>query len=654
MYDKDTPHPTPMATDALLYSELRYRRLFEAARDGILIVDPETRKIIDVNPFMIELLGYRFEEFIGKELYEIGLLKDEAASQVAFRELQQAGYIRYEDLPLETVDGRRVNVEFVSNIYKEGDTQIIQCNIRDISARKRSEAALRQSEERFKLVSRTVTDVLWDWNLVTNEIWWSDGFSSTFGYATTETEPRIISWESRLHPEEARGVIDSVQKAIASGAKSWSAEYRFRCKNGHYAMVQDNGYIIRDAEGKSVRMVGGMRDVTQQKKNEAQSMRAQRMESIGTLSGGIAHDLNNVLTPIMMSIELLKSEKCMDPAHATILETISVSCHRGADLIRQVLSFARGIEGQRIAIQIPRLIKDLQGIITTIFPSNITIVTVLSADLWSLAGDPSQLHQVLLNLAVNARDAMPTGGTLTLVGSNVILDAPKPELGQKAKAGKYVLIKISDTGCGIPLEIRDRILEPFFTTKELGKGTGLGLATVATIIKSHEGFMSFESEIGQGTTFKIYLPANANLRIAGSTPPLHDTHLPRGHNELVLVVDDESSIREITQRTLEAFGYRVLTANDGTEAVALYAEQRQQIALVLTDMMMPIMDGAATIEVLQRMNPAIKIIVVSGLQMTEEIARSGIRDFLPKPYTAQTLLQLVHQVIDRPASARAL
>ncbi len=525
--------------------------------------------------------------------------------------------------------------------------------IQDITERKLAESALRQSEERFQFVARAVSDVVWDWDLEANTLWWNDGFLTIFGFTAGEIEPSVGSWTSRIHPDECGRVVDSMHHAINAGAESWSAEYRFQRKNGSYAFVEDRGYIVRDAAGKGIRMVGGMRDLTEQKKMEAQYLRAQRMDSIGTLAGGIAHDLNNVLAPILMSIELLKLDPTNDARRAKILDTIQLSCRRGADLVRQVISFARGVNGEQIAIRLRLLIDDLKGIIGGTFPPNIQINSEVPADLWPITGDPTQLHQVLLNLAVNARDAMPHGGTLTVSASNLTLDVQYARTSREAKAGPHVLLQMTDTGIGIPPEIRERIFDPFFTTKEPGKGTGIGLATVYTIVKSHGGFVNVESEVGRGTTFKIYLPADPALHNSPAVPPLSE--LPCGRNELVLVVDDGSSIRDITQQTLEAFGYRVVTASDGAEAVACYALQMQQIAVVLTDMMMPIMDGAALIQVLMRINPSARIIATSGLDVAENIAKAtkaGVRDFLPKPYTAQTLVQLIREVLDRPTLPR--
>ena len=526
--------------------------------------------------------------------------------------------------------------------------------IQDVTDRKLADEALRESEERFKFVARAVSDVVWDWNLSTNTFWWNDGFLTTFGFVAGEIEPNVESWTGRIHPDERRRVVDSIHHAIDAGAESWGAEYRVQRKDGSYALVQDRGYILRDAAGQAVRLVGGMRDLTEQKKMEAQYLRALRMESIGTLAGGIAHDLNNVLAPIVMSIELLRLHVGQDPRLNKILDTIYANSRRGTDLVRQVLSFARGLDGQRVAIRLRRLIDDLVGIIGATFPHNIRIVAQVPSDLWPITGDPTQLHQVLLNLAVNARDAMPHGGTLTLTATNLTIDAQYAGMSQEAKAGPHVLLQVTDTGHGMPPEVRERIFEPFFTTKELGKGTGIGLATVHTVVKSHGGFLNVESEVGRGTTFKIYLPADPTLR--AEEPASVPIELPRGRNELVLVVDDEFSIRDITQQTLEAFGYRVITASDGAEAVALYAKRGSEIAVVLTDMMMPIMDGVATIQVLLRINPAVRIIAASGIDSGDTVAQAsnaGVKHFLLKPYTTETLLKLFRELLDRPASPAA-
>ncbi len=649
------------AAAALRTSEARFRALSESAPLGIFECDAAGR-VVYSNPALIALTGRPAGDSLGRGWEENIHPEDRAAMSAGWARAAAEGSAWDKELRLLRPDGSVRWVHTLTAPGKDAEGRITGFvgTVEDITERRVTEIAMLESEERFKFVARAVSDVVWDWNLSANTLWWNDGFLTTFGFAAGEMKPSIAAWTGRIHPDDRSRVVDSIQHAIAGGTETWSAEYRFQRKDGSYTYVQDRGYILRDAADKGIRMVGGMRDLTEQKKMEAQSLRAQRMESIGTLAGGIAHDLNNVLTPIMMAIELLKRAPGGDPRRTKILNTIEVNSRRGADLVRQVLSFARGLDGRRVAIHLAPLIKDLEGVISEIFPRNIRVVVNVSPDLAPIVGDPTQLHQVLLNLVVNSRDAMPDGGVLTLTATNVTVDTQfartstgsRRGMNQEAKAGLHVLLQVTDTGLGIPPEVRERIFEPFFSTKEPGKGTGIGLATVQSVVKGHGGFLNFDSEVSHGTTFKVYLPADPALQTAEVVPPVK-AELWRGRDELVLVVDDECSIREITQETLEFYGYRVITAVDGAEAVALYAKQAQQIAVVVTDMMMPVMDGAATIQVLKRINPAVKIIAASGIDSGTNVAKAanaGVKHFLPKPYTAETLLKLLRDVLDRPAA----
>jgi len=386
-------------------------------------------------------------------------------------------------------------------------------------------------------------------------------------------------------------------------------------------------------------------DLREKKKIEAQMLRTQRMESIGTLAGGIAHDLNNVLAPILMSVEILK-EKFRDDQSRRMLSILESSAKRGADMVKQVLTFARGVDGERVLLQPRHLIREIAKIVSETFPNTIQLKTQLPENLWTTMGDATQLHQVLVNLAVNGRDAMPDGGTLSIIAENTVIEPSQTDNPASAKPGFYVVIKVSDTGTGIPRDVLDKIFEPFFTTKEMGKGTGLGLATVLGIVKSHDGFVQVQTEVNKGTTFLIYLPA-----MEDSPQPPTDGERPRlplGRGQLILAVDDEESVLSMTKETLETYGYRVLTARDGTEAVATYSEHRHEIHGVLTDMLMPFMDGPATIRVLRKLDPSVKIIAASGLMDSEKVRDStGMDDinFLMKPYTAEKLLNTVHKVI---------
>jgi two-component system, cell cycle sensor histidine kinase and response regulator CckA len=381
-------------------------------------------------------------------------------------------------------------------------------------------------------------------------------------------------------------------------------------------------------------------DITEKKQLESQFLRAQRLESLGMLAGGIAHDLNNVLTPIIGIAQLLPIKlPHLDDQTQHLLQLIDNSAHRGADLVKQILSFTRGIEGKPTNTQISHLLADIQKIIRQTFPKNIEFLIDLPSDLWLIPADTTMLHQVFMNLCVNARDAMPNGGVLSITAENIVIDDNYARMNLDAHQGSYVLVTITDTGLGIPPEIVDRIFDPFFTTKEIGKGTGLGLSTVMGIVNSHHGFLNVYSEVSKGTRFKVHLPSTDAIEQKAS-----DKTIPFGHGELILVVDDEVAVQEITQATLEAHGYKTIIASDGIEAIALYAEQKQNISVVLLDMMMPSLDSVTIIRTLFKLNAHIQIIAMSGLSTNESITRmnnAGVKSFLAKPFTAPELLNLL-------------
>ena len=385
-----------------------------------------------------------------------------------------------------------------------------------------------------------------------------------------------------------------------------------------------------------------IQDVTERKELERQLLRSQRMESLGTLASGIAHDLNNVLTPILISVQLL-AMKHQDKQSQQWLELLENNTKRGADLIRQVMLFVRGMEGNRTMIDPANLVWEIKQMVEETFPRSIAISTDIGSDLWSIFGDATQLHQVLVNLCINARDAMLNGGLLNLSAQNLVVDAHYTQTHIDAKVGAYVLLTVSDTGIGIPAKIIDRIFEPFFTTKEFGKGTGLGLSTAIGIVKSHGGFITVSSVPNQGTEFKIFLPAF----VPSATIKEENLQFPMGNGETILIVDDEAAMREITQKSLEAYGYQTLTASDGMEAISLYMQHPQDINLVIVDMMMPTMDGSMAIRTLKAINPQVKIVAVSGLITGDKFSETGldINAFLSKPFSAKDLLIALNQVL---------
>jgi PAS domain S-box-containing protein len=470
--------------------------------------------------------------------------------------------------------------------------------------------------------------------------YWNKGAERLYGWTAHETIGRSVRG---LLYDDSRDFDDLTREVIEFG--EMTKELDHRRKDGSLVKIEARITLVRDQNNRPKSILAINTDITERKKIESQFLRVQRMESIGTLAGGIAHDLNNVLAPILMSVRLLKDKVKNDDGLA-LLETLKISAERGADLIRQVLSFARGEEGQRVVIRPADLVSEIQGIIRDTFPKNIRFACESDENLWTVTGDVTQLHQVMMNLCVNARDAMPKGGALAIKLRNVLLDAIFVAANPGVKLGPHIVITIIDTGVGIPAESCDKIFEPFYTTKQVGQGTGLGLSTSLAIVRGHGGILKFDTEKDCGTSFSVFLPANAT-RSASESPTAAASRAIPGSGELILVVDDEESIRAVAGTVLEEFGYRVLCATNGEEALKLYRLHREEIAAVLTDMTMPVKDGRTTILELKALNPKVKIIASSGLQPTSHSGgwMSEVDSFISKPYSAEALLQIVSQVI---------
>jgi PAS domain S-box-containing protein len=420
-----------------------------------------------------------------------------------------------------------------------------------------------------------------------------------------------------------------------------------RRKNGEVFPVEITLKHV-EIEGRRY-IVAAARDITEKKQLEAKYLRAQRLESIGRLAGGIAHDLNNVLSPVLLAVQLLR-ERLADPESQEILNLLENSARRGSGMIRQVLTFARGIKGERVAVHFRELVQELMKMGRETFPRSVQLKANVDSNLWPVIGDATQLHQVLMNLCVNACDAMPEGGVLELRAVNFSVDEKLARRHPGARPGPYVLLSVKDTGVGISSEMLDKIFEPFFTTKGFGKGTGLGLATALGIVQAHGGFMEVQTELNKGSTFQLYLPSQGSQAgevVEPAAPPA-----VRGRDELILVVDDEKAVRTVTRAVLTAHGYDVITANDGAEAVALFKQRQADIVAVITDMAMPFMDGAQAIQAIRKLQPAIPILAVSGL-MDSERATTLTGDprliLLTKPYSPDTLLNALAKVLGRNA-----
>jgi PAS domain S-box-containing protein len=895
----------PEVTVDLIASEIRYRRLFESARDGILILDAVTRKITEANAFMIELLGYSHDEFLGKELWEIGLLSDEEASKAAFRELQTTGYIRYEDLPLETKKGERRDVELVSNVYVEGDREVIQCNIRDITERKAAAAAFKRHQQELRIlfdlmpafiwfkdtenrilrVNQNVADSIgmtvqaiegrpsreiypeladkfyaddlevirtgvpklgiiealtdgqgkefwvqtdkvpyldqggniagiivvarditerkeardqleqnsnllriaskaarlggWTINLPERTLIWSDEICAIHdqppGYLPTLTEgldhyPPVYRPIVVRHMEECerdgipydfempkttatgrqiyirsmgeavrddQGTIIRLQGAMQDITERWLATEASRQKDslirianrvthtggwvvefpqkrvfwsdelcdilqfprgpapdvdralefyapsgrervtsaleecsrlgtpfdlevevdtalGNRIWVRVCGEAERSPSGTITRVQGAFQDITERRRAEEsvdqlehQLRQAQKLESVGQLAGGIAHDFNNLLTAISGYSDLtLRRMSADDPLRRNI-EEIKKAGDRSAELTYQLLAFSRRQILQPQVLSINDAINDTSRMLERLIGEDIRLIKVLSPQAGQVKVDPGQLSQIIINLAVNARDAMPRGGRLTFETKRVRLGEDFTSRHVDVLPGEYVVLAISDSGCGMSREVQQQVFEPFFTTKEVGKGTGLGLATVYGIVKQSGGNIWVDSEIGVGSTFKIYLPRVTEATEDAETTPT-DAELPGG-TESILLVEDDAMVRGLTRQVLEMCGYAVTVASNGSEALSVCEQNHEPFDLLLTDVVMPGTGGRELAEQFALINPHASIVFMSGYT-DDAVVRHGVMNqsvnFVEKPFTPWALSQKLRSVLD--------
>jgi PAS domain S-box-containing protein len=510
--------------------------------------------------------------------------------------------------------------------------------------RLKAEAALHASEERYRLLFENNPLAMWLYDLESLKfLAVNESAVEQYGYTRGEFLGMTLA---QIHPVED---IPALEKSLKTGATETKklSEWRHMKKDGDIVHVEVSARPMV-LNGRKVRLVLAA-DITEKKQFEAQFYRAQRLESIGTLASGIAHDLNNILAPIMMAAPLIRQSKSATDTEK-MLVTVESSAQRAAKLVRQLLLFGRGVEGEKERLLPATIINEMLTISQQTFPKNITISTEVADDLAPILADATQVHQVLLNLCVNARDAMPQGGTLKIAAENAHFSSAAAAVTPGAKTGDYVLLKVTDTGIGMTPEVVDKIFTPFFTTKEIGSGTGLGLATVLGLARSHGGFVTLSSEPGKGSSFRVYFPAAPKSE---TLAPLTQTVAPvPGHGELLMVVDDEENVRDAVRGILIQYGYTVVVAGDGIEGISRFATANNEIELVITDLDMPKLGGIAMLRILKQMNPKLKVIVSSGIMSgikagsrAQELASIGIADYLDKPFTADQVLRAVHNAM---------
>jgi len=631
----------------MLASEVSYRRLFEAAQDGILILDAETGHINDVNPFLFNLLGFSRGEMIGKTVGELSPFKDFVSNQAMLERLQKDGYVRYEDLPMETRDGRNIAVEFVSNVYQAGDKKVIQCNVRDITERKKAEIA----STRLAAIVEFSDDAIIGNDLNNIITSWNRGAEKIFGFPVVEMVGTSIR---RLIPADRQDEESQILDKIRRGESVEHLKTTRQTKDGRLIDVSVTASPIKDTTGKVTGVSKVVRDITERLKMELKLNQAQKMESIGLLAGGIAHDFNNVLSAIVGNIYLAKMDAAENLPIADYLESILAATQRAADLVNQILTFSRQDKQEREPVTLNQVVLEALKLLRASLPSTIRIQTELTETPTVLA-NTTAIHQAVMNLGTNAWHAMrDKPGILKVEMGAMEVDEDFTKIHPDLHPGQYVRLSVSDTGCGMDRAVMERVFEPFFTTKAVGEGTGLGLAVVHGIMKSHDGCISVYSQPGEGTVFHLYFPvfeAEAVIREIESTP------IPRGQGEHILFVDDEETLASLGKRVLERLGYSVTTKTSSLEALASVRNQPDQFDLVITDLTMPVMDGLKLGGQLLQIQPRLAIMLTTGYSgvMTADKARElGIRELVSKPCTARVLGEAVHRVLHPMAATEVL
>ncbi len=633
------------AERALGRSEERFRKLFEESNDAIFIHTLDGW-ILDVNSRACQMVGYSPEQLRGMRIHSLHAEEAEEASSTALEETTQSRSTRFESA-FKRADGTLIDVEVSARLVDQREG-LVQAIVRDITERKRAEEALQESQERLSKAQRIARLGFWDWNITANELYWSDEIYRIFGLDPQEFGATYEEFVDCVHSDDRELVQEHLDAALQDGAE-YGVDHRIVLPGGEVRHVHEQGEVDRDADGAPVRLVGTVIDITERKTLEEQLWQSQKLEAIGRLAGGVAHDLNNLLVVIDGYAQMILDALDPDSSLCKDAEHVIGASKRAADLTRQLLAFARRQPLAPSVLNINDLVENTLKMLRRIIGEDIQLKFIPDPDLGNVQADQGQIEQVLMNLAVNARDAMPKGGKLTIKTANAVRDEEYVRAYVSAQPGPHVMLSVSDTGSGMDQEVQRRIFEPFFTTKEVGKGTGLGLATVYGIVKQHGGNIWVYSEPGSGTTFKVYLPrVDAEAK---SLPTRKPTQKRPGGTETILLVEDEQSVRDLAKRVLEQQGYQVLAAASAEQAEEVFAQHVDDIALVVTDVVMPDCGGVELCERLAERCRSLKVLYVSGYSETAFIPADLLgagRGFLQKPFRAEDLAREVREVLDAP------
>jgi PAS domain S-box-containing protein len=619
----------------------RLAAIVEGSDDPIIGYTPDG-VITDWNQAATRLYGYSAEEAIGENLSitvppHLNNETTEILNTVAAGErVQQFETVR------QRKDGSLLNVSFSVSPIVGQDGNIIGGStiVHDISRRKRVEETLRRSEERFRLVARATKDAIWDLDIRTAKVWRCENFWELFGYPPKATEPDVDGWKNLLHPEDRDRVWNTFQAALLRQSDSYEIEYRFCRADGSYAVVLDRAYIVYDDSGKPTRAIGTMTDLSDRRELEEQFRQAQKMEAVGRLAGGIAHDFNNCLMVITCYAEIMREQLGTEDKLREHLAQVLKSAERAGSLTHQLLAFSRKQLLSPRVINLNAVVGDSETMIQRLIGEDIELNVSLAETLWPVKADPGQIGQVLMNLCINARDAMPDGGELRIETKNVLVDVEAARKLPALVPGDYAALVVSDKGTGMTEEVQVHLFDPFFTTKEHGKGTGLGLSTVYGIVKQSGGYIWVDSELGRGSSFTIYLPAvESPLTTTATIPEINQTE---GQGETILLAEDDDGLRESISEYLNLHGYKVLEAADGAQALHIAKEHAESIQVLLTDVILPKVRGGELARKVASMSPDVVTLFFSGYidrGLVDYDPADSTVGFLQKPFALRTLLE---------------
>ena len=620
---------------ALRENEERFRQITENVVELIALLDLNACRIY-ANPSYRDLLG-EAAAVPGVDAFAEVHPEDRGRARAAFAQVVRTGATQRCEYRLLMPDGGVRELESHASVLRDSAARIVNVLLvsRDVTARRETEARLR---EQASLLDRA-RDAIVATDLDHRIFYWNSSAERLYGWKAGEVfGQRLDMLELGFDP--ARFATARAQM-LSSG--EWRGDFRLRTRTGETVLVESTWSLVVESDGRPRSILYIDTDVTERKKLETQLLRSQRMESIGTLAGGVAHDLNNVLTPILLSFELLAS-KATSEEDRKLIEKTKASATHGAALVQQLLAFARGAEAKRVRLDPSVALTDLQPLIRQSLPPTIKLSVQVSENPWVIQADVTQFNQVLINLCINARDAMPQGGKIEIVTKNINVDDALASVNPGVRAGPFLRISVVDNGLGIAPTIIDKIFDPFFTTKAAGKGTGLGLSMVAGILKSHGGFVQVESESGRGSTFHLFFPGIQNVK------PVQRDETPapaRGEGECILLIDDEPVVRDTLQLLLQRAGYRIFPAGDGKTGVAEFDRHKDEISLVITDMMLPDQLGTEVVKSLRRREPMLPIIGISGMMGSgdfDQLLRlKPPVDCLAKPLTPAVLLAAVRR-----------